>query len=116
MISTDKPLQDGKEILYVVVFPPWHQRPRHLDVPFINICFLSPTPPIVAIVSMPEVLDAQAKQQVPHNARQPRSLLIYNAAVFKAERRHVVLNDKEIGIDHTALHDGALAVNASTLS
>jgi len=56
------------------IFPPTHRGPRYIDVPFIDICYLSPTSPIIATLNAPKTLCSASGSIVPQNSRQARAL------------------------------------------
>lgn len=73
-IYIDTSLRDNKEGVYGVVLAPSHRGSRYLDVPFSDICFPSPTPPMIATHTVPETVNFVADHVMPQSARQARSL------------------------------------------
>lgn len=74
IVSVDVSLQGGREVMHGVIYPPLHRAPRSLDMPFKDICLPSPTPPMIATLTVPKTVISSSGNIVPQNSMQARSL------------------------------------------
>lgn len=96
VVSIESSHKDANDVMYGVVLPPNHKRPRYLDVIYADIEFNHTLPPMLTTVPGAKVLDSVQGQVVPQKSRHAMSLLDADKWVAAGLEEMRAIADKQV--------------------